>query len=158
MTLLKPVSVEAFAYRAPVATPLKVSFGTFRDRPMVLVRVRDADGTEGWGEAWANWPTVGAEHRARLVADFGERLVGKTLETPEQGFQMLTRDLEVLVLQTGEVGPIAQSIAGIDIALWDLAARKQNIPLYRLLGGAPRQTVPVYVTGINPDEPERYTV
>lgn len=149
-------SVEAFAFRVPVAMPIKVAFGTFRDRPFVLVRVRDQDGAEGWGEAWANWPAVGAEHRARLVVDLGERLVGRSFESPAQAFESLTRSLEVLVLQTGEVGPIAQAVAGIDIALWDLCARRAGEPLYRHLGGAPRDTVPVYATGINPDAPERF--
>lgn len=149
-------SVEAFAFRVPVATPIKVAFGTFRDRPFVLVRVRDRDGAEGWGEAWANWPAVGAEHRARLVVDIGERLVGRSFESPAQAFHELSRALEVLVLQTGEVGPIAQAIAGIDIALWDLAARRAGQPLNRHLGGAARETVPVYATGINPDAPERF--
>jgi D-galactarolactone cycloisomerase len=31
-------AVEAYAYRVPIQNPIKVSFGTFRDRPMVLVR------------------------------------------------------------------------------------------------------------------------
>lgn len=156
MKSIKPVSIEAFAYRVPIGTPIKVSFGTFRDRPMVLVRVVDSDGAEGWGEAWCNWPAVGAEHRARLANDIGERLIGRTLESPDQAFRQLTAELEVMVLQTGEVGPIAQVIAGIDIAMWDLAARKQDLPLYRALGGAPRESVPVYATGINPDQPERF--
>ena len=158
MTSITPASIEAFAFRVPIATHVKVSFGTFRDRPMVLVRVRDKDGTEGWGEAWCNWPSVGAEHRARLAADIGERLVGRTLTSPDQAFHSLTRELEVLVLQTGEIGPIAQAIAGIDIAMWDLAARKQGLPLYRALGGAPRESLQVYATGINPDEPERFAL
>jgi D-galactarolactone cycloisomerase len=156
MNPIKPVSIEAFAYRVPIAEPVKVSFGTFRDRPMVLIRVVDSDGADGWGEAWCNWPAVGAEHRARLANDIGERLIGRTLDSPDQAFRQLTSELEVMVLQTGEVGPIAQVIAGIDIAMWDLAARKQSLPLYRALGGAPRETVPVYATGINPDEPERF--
>ena len=156
MKAIQPVSIEAFAYRVPIGTPIKVSFGTFRDRPMVLVRVVDSDGAEGWGEAWCNWPAVGAEHRARLANDIGERLVGRTLASPDQAFRQLTAELEVMVLQTGEVGPIAQVIAGIDIAMWDLAARKQDLPLYRALGGATRDTVPVYATGINPDQPERF--
>ena len=75
MNPIKPVSIEAFAYRVPTAAPIKVSFGTFRDRPMVLVRIVDADGAEGWGEIWCNWPAVGAEHRTRLAVDLGERLV-----------------------------------------------------------------------------------
>ena len=51
-------SVEAFAFRVPIAEPIKVAFGTFRDRPIVLIRVVDTDGAEGWGEAWCNWPSV----------------------------------------------------------------------------------------------------
>ena len=152
---IKPVSIEAFAYRVPTK-PIKVSFGTFRDRPMVLVRVVDSDGAEGWGEVWCNWPAVTAEHRARLTIDIGERLIGRTLESPDQAFRSLTRELEVLALQTGEYGPIASAIAGIDIAIWDLVARRQSLPLYRALGAPPRETLPVYATGINPDEPEKF--
>lgn len=156
MSSITLAAVDAFAYRVPIQMPIKVAFGTFRDRPMVLVRLRDVDGHEGWGEVWCNWPAVGAEHRARLVADLGERLVGRTFESPQQAFHELTAELEVLVLQTGEVGPIAQALAGIDIALWDLDARRSGLPMYRHLGAAPVQSVPVYATGINPDEPERF--
>lgn len=156
MNSITVASVEAFAYRVPIQTPIKVAFGTFRDRPVVLVRVVDADGVEGWGEVWCNWPAVGAEHRARLAADIGERLVGNSFAAPDEAFHWLTSQLAVLVLQTGEVGPIAQVIAGIDIALWDLAARKEGLPLYRRLGASTLGSVPVYATGINPDEPERF--
>ena len=160
---MKPIrlaSLEAFAYRVPVKNPIKVAFGTFRDRPLVRVRAVDEDGAVGWGEAWANWPAVGAEHRARLVVDIGERVVGRSFQSPEQLFQHLSQSLEVLVIQTGEVGPIAQAVAGIDIAVWDLVARKAGQPLYRMLGapGDLRRidSVPVYATGINPDEPEHF--
>jgi D-galactarolactone cycloisomerase len=148
-------AVEAFCFRAPLEQPLRVAFGVFRDRPSVLVHVVDKDGAEGWGEAWSNFPTVGAEHRARLVSDvIGPRLVGRSLAAPEETFGTLSRELEVLVLQTGEIGPIAQAIAGIDIAVWDLAARRAGMPLYRFLGGAPKDRVPVYATGLSPDDPQ----
>lgn len=153
---IRLASVEAFAFRVPVKSPIKVAFGTFRDRPFVLVRVVDEDGATGWGEAWANWPAVGAEHRARLVVDLGERLVGRSYDSPQHLFQQLGKSLEVLVIQTGEVGPIAQAVAGIDIAVWDLVARKAGQPLHRLLSPRQVDTVPVYATGINPDEPEQF--
>ena len=54
-------------WRYPLKTPVVTSFGTMRDRPMVLVRAEDDDGMAGWGEIWCNFPAVGAEHRARLV-------------------------------------------------------------------------------------------
>src|SRR5215469_12499678 len=135
MQPIKLAALEAFAFRVPIAMPIKVAFGTFRDRPCVLVRVVDVEGTEGWGEVWCNWPAVTAEHRARLTADIGERLLGRSLSRPDEAFRALTAELEVLVLQTGESGPVASAIAGIDIALWDLAARKQGAALYRHIGG-----------------------
>ncbi len=151
-------SVEAFCFRVPVQTPIKVAFGTFRDRPFVLVHVVDTDGAEGWGEAWCNWPAVGAEHRARLVVDLGERLIGRRFESPAELFHTLSRELEVLVLQTLDVGPIAQAVAGIDIAVWDLVSRRAGKPLYRLLRDQLVESVPIYATGINPDEPENFAL
>lgn len=156
---MKPIqiaSIEAFSFRVPVATPIKVAFGTFRDRPFVLVRITDTEGAQGWGEIWANWPAVGAEHRARLAIDLGERLVGQTFASPAEFFHKLTASLEVLVLQTLEVGPIAQIVAGLDIAMWDLVARREGRPLHKLLSDREVTSVPVYATGINPDEPERF--
>lgn len=154
MASIRLAALEAYAFRVPIETPIRVAFGTFRDRPFVLVRAIDEDGVEGWGEAWCNWPAVGAEHRARLAVDLGERLIGRSFASPEEAFLQLSAELEVLVLQTGEVGPIAQAVAGIDIAIADLAARKAGLPLNRFLGGAAVESVPVYATGINPDAPE----
>ena len=42
-------------------------------------------------------------------------------------------------------GPVLQSaLAGIDIALWDLAGKALGVPTYRLLGGKAREKVLVY--------------
>ena len=68
----------------------------------------------------------------------------------------------MLALQSGEPGPIAQAIAGVDIALHDLDARRAGQPLWRHLCGAPAGAedppraptrVPVYASGINPERP-----
>ncbi|MFZ4531569.1 MAG: mandelate racemase/muconate lactonizing enzyme family protein [Alsobacter sp.] len=157
-TAIELAAVEAYAYRVPLREPIKVAFGNFRDRPFVLVRVVDRNGTEGWGECWCNWPSVGAEHRARLVVDFGEGLIGRRFESPAALFETISRQMEVLVLQTGEVGPIAQALAGIDIAVWDMVARRAGVPLYRALTDKGASSVSVYVTGINPDGPEHYAL
>ena len=151
---LKLARLEAFVYRAPVATPVQTSFGLMRDRPAVFVRVTDTDGACGWGEIWCNFPTIGAEHRARLVASvFAELIEGKSFASPEAAFLALTAQTEVLAIQAAEPGPVAQCIAGIDIALWDLHARRLKQPLWRLLGGK-SPAVPVYASGLNPTGPE----
>ena len=148
-------SVETFVYRAPIDTPVQTSFGIMRDRPAVFVRVTDTEGMQGWGEVWCNFPTVGAEHRARLVDSvFAPLLVGKTWVSPEYAFRDLTAGTEVLAIQAAESGPIAQCIAGLDIAMWDLHARRMNQPLWQLLGGT-SPVVPVYASGLNPTAPER---
>lgn len=152
---LKLSRVEAFVFRAPVDTPVQTSFGVMRDRPAVFVRVTDSDGAVGWGEIWCNFPTIGAEHRARLVdAVFAPLLQGRSFASPEMAFLELTRQTEVLAIQAAEPGPVAQCIAGIDIAIWDLHARRLALPLWKLLGGkSPR--IRVYASGLNPTAPEK---
>lgn len=148
-------SLRALVFRCPIETPVLTSFGAMRERPMVLVRAEDADGAVGWGEIWCNFPAVGAEHRARLVETVLFPLLdGKSFPSPREAFQLLSERTAVLAIQSGEPGPLAQAIAGVDIALWDLAARRAGEPLWRLLGGSsPR--VRVYASGLNPDAPEK---
>lgn len=148
-------SLRGLVFRYRLETPVRTSFGVMHDRPMVLVRAEDAEGAVGGGEIWCNFPAVGAEHRARLVASVLAPLVeGSEFAIPADAFRVLTERTRVLAIQSGEYGPIAQAIAGVDIALWDLAARKAKQPLWRLLAGA-QSRVPVYASGLNPDEPEK---
>lgn len=120
---------------------------------MLLVRVRDTEGACGWGEVWCNFPTVGVKHRVRLIESvIAPLLAGADVNEPHVVFDMLASRTRVLAIQSGEPGPIAQCIAGIDCALWDLKARKAAVPLFRLLGGS-TATIPVYASGINPDRP-----
>jgi L-alanine-DL-glutamate epimerase-like enolase superfamily enzyme len=120
------------------------------DRPAVFVRVEDDDGLTGWGEVWSNFPSVGAEHRTRIVNEILAPLVeGCRIASPQDTFDRLSRQMDVLALQSGEPGPFAHCIAGIDLALWDLHAKRRGMPLWRLLGGAAPQ-IKVYASGINP--------
>ena len=120
------------------------------DRPAVFVRVEDEDGHVGWGEVWANFPSTGAEHRARLVNEvLAPAITGFAASHPLDVFEALTQATSVLALQSGEPGPFAQAIAGIDLAVWDLYARRRNLPLWKLLGGNGSR-IPVYASGINP--------
>lgn len=153
---LRLAKVEALVLRAPVETPVQTSFGIMHDRPAVLVRIEDRNGMVGWGEIWCNFPSVGAEHRARVLAScVAPILLEQEWDSPLQAFETLSRRLHVLGIQSGEPGTIAQAIAGADMALWDLAARLAGKPLWRLLGrddASPR--VPAYASGINPTRPE----
>jgi L-alanine-DL-glutamate epimerase-like enolase superfamily enzyme len=143
--------IEAFVFREPLETYVRTSFGVMRDRPALFVRVEDQEGALGWGEVWCNFPEHGAEHRARLIgAVFAPLLQSMPIDRPSEVFAELTARTAVLAIQTGEHGPIHQCIAGIDIALWDLAARRQGQPLWRFMGGTD-PVIRAYASGINPD-------
>jgi len=152
---VRPARIEAFVFRCPIATPVRTSFGVMHDRPAVFVRAEDADGATGWGEIWCNFPAVGAEHRARLLESVLAPLAtSRAFESPTEAFEWLSAKTAVLAIQSGEPGPMAQAIAGIDLALWDLCARRAGQPLWRYLGGR-SDAVTAYASGINPDAPEQ---
>jgi L-alanine-DL-glutamate epimerase-like enolase superfamily enzyme len=145
--------VEAMVFRAPIDTPVQTSFGIMYDRPAVLVRIEDNEGAVGWGEIWCNFPSVGAEHRARVLEScIAPILLEREWSSPNEPFAELTRRLRVLAIQSGEPGTMAQAIAGADIALWDLVGKRTGKPLWRLLGGSSQ--IRTYASGLNPTTPE----
>lgn len=149
-------SVQALVFRVPLAKPVSTSFGTMLDRPAVFVRLEDDMGTVGWGEIWCNWPACGAEHRARLlVSDIAPRVLGRPLPAPHDVWKDLTAKTDILVLQTGEVGPYAQVIAGFDMAYWDLTARRAGLPLAKAMSSDATGTVRAYASGIHILDAER---
>jgi len=142
---------ESFVFRAPIEIPVVNAFGAMAERVAVFVRIEDTDGVFGWGEIWANFPTVGAEHRARLFDTFiAPRLLGREVTDPRPVWHELDRMLHLWGLQAGEPGAFAGALAGADIALHDLCARRAGLPLWRWLGGSDGSPLPAYASGLNP--------
>lgn len=144
--------VECWVHRAPIATPLANAFAAMTNRPATWLRITASDGAWGWGEVFSNFPTVGAEHRARLVESiFTPLLENFVLEAPAEMRQVLEARTRIMAIQCGEPGPFAQIIGAIDQALWDMSARRAEQPLWKHLGGMnPR--VRVYASGLGPDD------
>jgi L-alanine-DL-glutamate epimerase-like enolase superfamily enzyme len=144
--------LETIVLRAPIASPVVTSFGAIPERVSVLVRAEDSEGGFGWGEIWCNFPTFAAEHRAlvldRIVAPLA---LGQRVADPAALWRELTRRMHTMAVQSGDHGAIAAALAGLDAALWDLAARRAGVPLATLLGGAVRP-VPAYASGLNPQD------
>ena len=142
--------VETVLVKTEIETPVRTSFGIMHERPTLVVRITDASGVRGYGEIWCNFPVCGAPHRQQLVeTEIAPFIVGRKFSTPRECYKALHATLHILKLQTGEPGPIAQAIAGVDIAIWDMVARRAETPVYALFGSE-RDTVPAYASGINP--------
>jgi L-alanine-DL-glutamate epimerase-like enolase superfamily enzyme len=151
MPAIRIVRAEVHRLRVAVAAGPLSSLGPMPVRNGLLVRLEDADGAHGWGEVWCNFPPRGADARAALLADvILPALIETPLAGPQDALPTLTRHFARMAIHTGEAGPFAHCIAGLDVALWDLDARRAGLPLHRHLGAAPASRVPVYASTPDP--------
>jgi L-alanine-DL-glutamate epimerase-like enolase superfamily enzyme len=137
-------AVEAGHYRIPLPTVLSdATHGDIDGFELVTVRLRASDGAEGLGYTY----TVGAGGaaiRALIERDLAPALTG---EDPERIEHLWTR-MWWRLHYVGRGGPASFAISAVDVALWDLRARRLGRPLWRLLGGSdPR--VRAYAGGID---------
>src|SRR5215813_825250 len=142
--------IRADHYRIPLPVVLSDStHGRIPDFELVTVRVRDVDGAEGVRYTY----TVGrggAAIHALLARDLIPLLAGRDAERIEEIWQAMWWALHY----GGRGGAQVLAISAVDIALWDLRARRQGAPLWRVLGGFdPR--VPCYAGGIDLAEADR---
>ena len=108
---------------------------------ILLVRVETEDGAVGWGEAFSYncMPSV----RAMVDATVAPILIGRDATD----ITSLMRELQQALHLFGRYGITMFAISAIDIALWDLAAKRAGVPLGQLLGGpAAPPTVPGYAS------------
>lgn len=121
----------------------------FRVLPRWLfVKIIDTEGRTGWGEATLEGHTEAIEG---TLNGFITRFTGREADDIEALWQDAWRK------SFYRGGPVFMSaLSGIDIALWDLKARKLNVPIWQLLGGKVRDRVSVYawIGGDRPSDVE----
>jgi galactonate dehydratase len=105
-------------------------------RNWVFVKVSTDEGVVGWGEASLEWKTRAV---CGAVADLEPLIVGQDPARIEHLFQIMYRHP---FFRAGIEGMSA--LSGIEQALWDIAGKVANKPVYQLLGGAVRDRVRVY--------------
>jgi galactonate dehydratase len=109
----------------------------------LIVAIRCDDGTCGWGEALAPVaPEIAQAVVDRLVTPV---LIGQDPRRVRPLWTMLTG----LMRERGHLGGHqADALAAVDIALWDVAGKAFGAPVHALLGGAFRDDIPTYVSGL----------
>ena len=101
-----------------------------------------SDGVEGWGFSWT--PQIGAEAALALLEnDIAPFAIGRDAD-PEALWDPLWRHLH----EAGGGGLTTIALAGLDLALWDAAARARGEAVADLLGRA-RPSARVYGSGVN---------
>jgi L-alanine-DL-glutamate epimerase-like enolase superfamily enzyme len=133
-------------YRIPLPVALSDStHGTMTAFELVTVRVRDADGEEGVGYTYTTGHNGRAIH-ATLAHDIPEIAAEADADCIEQVWTKVWWGLHY----GGRGGPSVLALSALDIALWDLKARRARLPLWKLLGGND-PNVPCYAGGIDLD-------
>src|SRR6476661_7681629 len=122
-------AIELIEINLPLVHFFETSFGRTYERRIILVRVEDADGGEGWGEVtcgegpgysdeWTDSAWVTAE---KILAPM---VVGKEVKNAAGIWDLM---------KWARGHRMAKS--GIETACWDLEAKKLGVPLWRHLGG-----------------------
>lgn len=103
----------------------------------VVVRVADADGRVGVGTAGVGHPAAAA-----AVRELAPIVTGREPTDVELLWEALYRS----TLNVGRRGVVLHAISAIDIAVWDLLGKQLSQPLYNLLGGRVRESLPAYAS------------
>lgn len=136
---MKIESVVTHIVTHTLDTPFGMSQWNWDVRASCIVEIRTDEGIVGWGECFG--PASG--NKALIDDVFAPMLVGRD---PREHVDIW----ETLYNRNREWGrkgvPIA-SISGLEIALWDIAGKAADLPIWRLLGGRRLDEVAAYASG-----------
>jgi o-succinylbenzoate synthase len=125
----------------PIATAMQAPFvaghGAVAQRELLLVTLEDADGRRGYGEA-APLPSYDGVSIADVRAALEDC---RTVLAQADG-----AELPDTLARCAETALLPQALAAIDLALWDLHARRVGRPVWHLLGAASAPPVTVNAT------------
>jgi o-succinylbenzoate synthase len=122
-------SIELREIRLPLVHFFETSFGRTTERRIVLVRVTDTDGADGWGECTAGEEPFYSDEWtdaawATLRHFLAPMVVGKTFDSAAHVTALMK-----------PVRGHRMSKATIENACWDLEAKRLKVPLWKHLGG-----------------------
>ncbi|MEY1556396.1 mandelate racemase/muconate lactonizing enzyme family protein [Yoonia sp. R2331] len=140
---MKITAVQSHVLQYDLPEELGYSQQYYARRTAHLVEISTDEGITGWGECFGPGPIA--------VANKG--IVEGVIAPMIHGMDPMDRDViwhkvYNLMRDHGQKGMPMQSLSGVDIALWDIAGKVMGQPIYNLLGGAHRSSVPVYGYGM----------
>jgi L-alanine-DL-glutamate epimerase-like enolase superfamily enzyme len=109
-------------------------------RPSIFVRVHTDEGLTGIGECSPMNARVIAAHIEHSLAPL---VIG---EDPTRIEWLVEKMLTTTYKIAGQTQAMAMS--GIELACWDIAGKAAGVPVWKLLGGLYRDTVPVYASSM----------
>jgi L-alanine-DL-glutamate epimerase-like enolase superfamily enzyme len=115
---------------------------------MLLVRVETDDGLVGWGDCFSYFCSTAV--RAALTDMVAPLVIGQEIGS----IAALNREIQHKLHLPGRYGITIFALSGVDIALWDIAAKRKGVSLAEALGGRHRESVPAYASLVRYGVPE----
>jgi D-galactarolactone cycloisomerase len=140
---MKITSVETYWTQTPFdmgGKPQVMGGINWQTMNTVWLRIRTDAGIDGWGEAF------GHATSAATLAVLDTQLAPAILGEDARDISGLRHRLGQTFYLYGRNGPHLFALSGLDIALWDIAGKAANLPLWRLLGGTPRDDLRSYAS------------
>jgi O-succinylbenzoate synthase len=144
---VKIAHIELREIRLPLVHFFETSFGRTTERRILLARVRDGEGAEGWGECTAGEGPFYSEEWVESAWTVIETYLAPM--TVGRGVEAAARVWDLMRAVRGH----RMAKAAIETACWDLEARRGNVPLWKLLGGSRAEIASGVSIGIQ-DSPE----
>lgn len=140
---MKITDVKSHILQYPLEEELGYSQQYYTMRTAHIVEVTTDEGITGWGECFGGG----------TIAFANKTIVEKVIQPMIMGLNPFDREviwhnIYNILRDHGQKGMPIQSLSGVDIALWDIAGKALDLPIYQLLGGAFRQIIPVYGYGM----------
>jgi L-alanine-DL-glutamate epimerase-like enolase superfamily enzyme len=138
---MKIERLETRALSLPLERPIESALGPIRGCGVVLVHAYTDNGIVGENLVFTlNDRRTGVLQR--MVDELADLVVGRDAGHIAGFWARAWKDINFF----GHKGVPVMGISAIDGALWDIAGKAANMPLYRLLGGA-RDRMPAYHSG-----------
>ena len=138
---MKISDIKTYYLQAGLERPFAWSLDWADRRSAFLVEIDTDEGVTGWGEA-------GTPGHPAIAAIISETLKPLLLGQDPFDREVLWEKMYAKMRDYGQKGIPIEAISGIDIALWDLMGKALNLPVHKLLGGAMRDKVMAYATGL----------
>jgi L-alanine-DL-glutamate epimerase-like enolase superfamily enzyme len=118
---------------------------------IVIVEVSTDAGITGWGDAFGYvCPRSSATAIDEMIAPQARGLGVPDAEGIPAFMDRIQRNLHLF----GRYGITMFATSGLDIALWDLAAKVKGVPQHRLIGASKRARIPAYASLLRIGTPE----
>jgi len=138
---MKITDIVCHVLQSKVERPFVSARGwVYATRSSCVVEITTDAGLTGWGECYG--PSAVA--KAFIETQYRARLIGRDPFDVE----VIWEDLYNRIKDYGTTGMAISAMSGIDIALWDIMGRAVNKPVHKLIGGAYRNSVIPYATGL----------